>query len=359
MEYLFLFAHITMLALQVSPQPQTCQASMYPGATGKDKIQAAINDKDCPVVEIATVGPDAGGTWTATGDITLRSNLILQGPTTGAKPTIQAAAGYKGAGMFRGDNLSNVTIRQLVIDGGTTFAPNAIWVRGCDHFTVVQNTIRNLSSHGLHFTVSPCSDLQVRENTFAAAGGVAVRVDTAVNTNYHARVTVTGNAFSGSNYGVALQNCGTDAGTACVVSTNTFVSPALSAVDFNRVNYGSITNNVLSGTLARGITIDDATHNTISGNTVPATADYGIVIANGAVAGNKPWSVSFNVVSGNTVSGSAGTALMMGASADPTDRNDHNTFSDNTISGNAVGCHQSPSVANATWARNGPQPCTP
>src|SRR5688500_8209362 len=62
----------------ISPGPMpNCLALNYPGATGGERIQRAIDDVACQTVVVSPNGPDANGVWLVTQSIRLRSNLTL------------------------------------------------------------------------------------------------------------------------------------------------------------------------------------------------------------------------------------------------------------------------------------------
>ena len=353
--------------------PAACKAINQSGATGGAKIQAAIDDPACGTVEIAATGPDAGGYWNLTTDLLLRSNLIIRGDDTGVKPTLKAVTPGPTAGMFRsrsGVSLSNVVIRGLAFDGnsalGSSEAPNALWIAGgCDHLTFVQNTTLDLRFHGVHLNTLPCSDVLIAESTFTNSTLIGVRVDTVAAASYHARVIVRNNTFTGTqNYGVALDQCGTSTLTACEVRQNIVAGPTLSGVDFNRVHYGVIYGNTVTAAAKRGITIDDATHNTITYNSVTAAVsgtDYGMVFANGASpVSYQPWYVTFNTASYNQITGFATYGICNCNDADSGSINDSNTFTFNVFASNGAACHDSPTYAtNSTWTDNSGQACSP
>lgn len=340
-----------------------CQASAYTGATGRDKIEAALNDTHCRVIELATTGPDAAGVWAVNTQIRIpRSEVTIQGPI-GAPPTLLASGSFSGAGMFVSKNSEShneIVIRNLIMDGGNVALNGVWWNAGGTGFTVTQTTIKNMVLHGVHINTLPMSDVTVSGNTITDTGLIGVRTDTAVNTAYHARVSVTKNTISGSDYGVALANCGTSTLTACAVTDNAISSVDLSGIDFNLVHYATMARNVLTALALRCITLDDATHDTITLNTCTGPPELGIVLANGALVANKPWHITDNTVSNNTVTGGGSTAVYLGASSDlVNDVNDNNAITNNTLSGNSVGCGKGANVMHATFSGNGPDSCSP
>jgi hypothetical protein len=359
MSWVLALMQFAVLGTTIPQRP--CLAADYGGATGGAKIQNAINDPRCGTVEIAAVGPDAGGIWSVATDIYLKSYLIVRGDSTGVKPTLQAIAPGPTAGVFRnrnGERLTSVVLRGLLIDGATTLAENAAWISGgCQTFTAVALTIQNMQYHGLHFNGLPCTDVLVTGCAFVSDGLLGVRTDTTVNTEFHARVVVMTNTFTGADYGVGLANCGSSANTGCAIVRNTINAPVISGIDLNLSHYALVSQNSITP-VYRGITIDDSTYDTISLNSVVGGSNIGITIAGGAVAANSPWHENNIVVTLNTIT-SNGTGLYAGGAVG-TDINDSNTWSFNVLTSNGTACAKTAAgVTNLTVTGNTGQACTP
>nr|WP_262905343.1 NosD domain-containing protein [Hymenobacter nitidus] len=113
--------------------------------------------------------------------------------------------------------------------------------------------------------------------------------------------------------GVRLQN----GATGVTVSNNSLRTAATNAADFNYINSDGV-----------GVSLANASGNTITGNAINANAGYGIVLAAGGTNNS-------NTISGNTISGNgagtitdndAGIAILAG---------NNNLISANTITGNS------------------------
>jgi hypothetical protein len=335
-----------------------CRALEYPGGNGGDRIQNAIDDLACRTVSIDSSGPDSGR-WLVTRTIDLRSNLVLESP--GPSPAVLVAAdGAWGAGLLSVDAQSNITIRRLDLRNGK-LAPNGIWISGSRNLTIEQGAISGALYTGVGLTEHPSSDVSVSGMTFDDNGIVDVRTDTNTASAYHARVIVANNTMSATRFGAALANCGESPATACAIRDNVMRSARRldsSAADLNRSHYGTVAGNrIADGGL--GITIDDTRSATISQNSVQSCLGDGILIANGAVPTNRPWVLTGNTVTENTVLNNAGFGLATYITpGDSADRNDLNVWNNNRIDGNAAGGCNTNALQN-TFAANGPQECWP
>jgi parallel beta-helix repeat protein len=346
------------LALRPTQAPSSdgvCLASMYPGGTGGERIQNAVDDAACRTVSIDQQGPDAGA-WSVSRPIVLRSDLVLEGSGS-AQPVLTAIDSAGGAGLLVIDRGSMISIRHVTLRSNKR-APNGIWIRGSRDITITQSIVSGATFNGIAITETPSSGITISETTVEDSGKVAVRTDTHDLSAYHSRVLVTNNVISNAPYGAALANCGNSAAGACEIRDNQIVRISLSAIDLNRSHAAIVSGNQVSGG-KNCITVDDTQESLISGNTVSGCSGYGIVLANGAEAGNRPWSVSGNKVTNNTVlsNGRYGLAAY-GSETDPSDRCESNTFANNRIEGNAAGgCNTS--VRSNTFTGNGPQECRP
>jgi len=333
-----------------------CRAFLYPGDTGGARIQNAVNDTKCDTVSIDSVGPDTSGTWVVAQDIVLRSNLVLD--SSGATPAVLTAAGGNlRVGLMRIEGRSNITMRRLSLQGGNK-APNGIWIAGSRDITVSQGTVSGALYHAVHIASTPSSNITISEVTLEDNGLIGVRSDTANLSSYHSRVLVTNSSMTASGYGVALANCGSSPQTACEIRNNVIARVSESGMDLNRSPYAIVSGNDVS-TCVNGITVDDVRDSTISQNTIRGCTAYGILLANGAAPANRPWLLSGNQISGNTVSNSGLYGLASyGSLTDPNDRNDSNAWTNNRIDANRAGGCVANVVSN-TFSGNGPQDCRP
>jgi hypothetical protein len=259
-------------------------------------------------------------------------------------------------GLMRIDSQSHITIRHLNLQNGKK-APNGIRITGSSDIAITQSVVAGAIYNGIHITETPSSDITISDTTFQDNGNVDVRTDTADPFAYHSRVLVTNNFMTATHYGPALANCGNSAATACQIRGNTITHVASSGTDLNRSHYAIVSGNSISVCL-NGVTVDDSRNAMISENVVQGCTGDGIQTANGAVPANRPWSVSGNRVTNNTVTSNDGFGLASyGSLSDPNDRNEGNVWNNNHISGNRLGgCNTN--VQNVFTA-NGPQTCAP
>lgn len=335
----------------------TCHARDYPGATGGERIQQAMVSGSCAIVTVDSAGPDAGGRWAFTSSVTLRSGTILEG--TQPHPVLVALNGpWTETGMLLVSGLSNVTLRHLDIQG-EDFALNGISIGGSTNITIDDVSISRMRIRGVHVRDLPSSDISILNSTFHGNGVIDVRTESSGAPQ--TRVIVASNTMSGTFYGVAFADCGVSATTRCEARTNT-ISPSGgggSGIDLNRGHYALVRGNVIHNSDKYGVSVDDTRNALITGNTVDGSRNEGIVLANGALAKHRPWSVSDNTVSGNTVTNSGGAGLAsFHTTGDPGDTNANNIWQNNRIEGNqGGGCKTN--VDSNSFIGNGPQACAP
>jgi parallel beta-helix repeat protein len=339
-----------------SPPPVSggCRAQTYPGADGGERIQNAINDFTCTTISIDAVSPDGGGVWRVPRALSLRSGIVLEGVGVSAPVLVGGTTDP----ILRIDAQSDIVIRRLNLQGSRS---NAIRIDGSRRILLTQGTVSSSTATGIRIMGAPSSDVTISQMTFQNNGGIDVRTDTIDWNTYHARVSVTTSAMSASVFGVALSNCGTSAATACEVRDN-LISPLMDAggsgIDLNRAHYAVVSGNTISGG-GQGMTVDDNTFATITRNTIQGSLAYGILLANGVRPANKPWLITGNQITNNTVTGSRGFGLATYfVRNDPGDRNEFNTWSNNRIEGNVRGGCETNTDRN-TFTGNGPQACAP
>lgn|GEM_PF-5975647 len=354
-----------------------CYAALYPGKTGGARIQNAIHDVGCSTIYVDPVGPD-GGNWNMETPITLtRSNVAVRSLDENRLPTLVATGtAWPGfAGMIIVDGQSEILFHRINLQG-QKHSYNGFWVRNASRVTIEAGVTAGNIYHGIHANQA-CSHIEIAWNLFTDNGRIDVRTDTP-DGSYHTNIDVHNNSMYGTLYGVALANCGGGSTLLrCTVVQNT-IQPKKgtqptdgSGIDLNRAPYALVAGNTITGAAGyfclsgiecqpgRGITVDDTQNPLITNNGVEGAMQYGIVLANGAVASNRPWWLSGATVSGNTVRNNGDVGLL--DARDPSDSKDHNTgnlFKDNIISGNGrSGCYSN--AQKTTFSGNGPQVCPP
>lgn len=336
-----------------------CHAINYPGLTGGERIQSAVNDAACATVYIAAAGPDAEGAWLLRAPVRLRSNLTLTSTIDAAPATLRAQAGAA-IRLLVVDGESNVTIRHLTLHGARS-AHTGVLVVGSSRVTFSNVAISGMTQLGIMIRDRPSADVTIASSTFEDNGYIDVRTETDNSNVYHSNVVIERSVMQGTTYGVALANCGGSDASRCHVRDNV-MRPKRNfpgtGVDLNRSHSAVVSRNHITE-CGRGLTVDDTQNASIASNTIEGCSEDGILLANGAVVANRPWLVSGNTVVGNTVRNNGGVGLASyRIASDAGDRNMYNVFNNNQIQNNARGgC--ATNAEQQVFFGNGPQSCMP
>jgi hypothetical protein len=241
----------------IVPRPSVVNVRDY-GATG----DGTTDDRPAIVSAISALDAAGGGTlllpkgtYAISDTVQLVSNMRLVGVGRGAT-TIKPSASWGGWAMVQdpGGSITNTEVSGITFDAANQVAESLRFiVAGTKNITVRDCEFKNLPSSAAGLVLNLCSNVHIENNIFTGLGSATQRALLMFNSASH--ITVIGNMFTGFNMSIGIDNFTAPCHNISIFG-NRFKNIGGYGIRMNEASYVTVSGNEFESTFYVGGTED-------------------------------------------------------------------------------------------------------